>query len=168
MARIGDPETAMSDAMLLAIGAVAGALVLAVVVWRVAPRAMLGERASRYGLAETVDRLVAAARAEGWTVSGVSELDKSVREQGGPAVRPVRLVNLCHPEHAARILAEDGARIVSVMMPCTISVYEKGDGSVWVGHMRPGLMGRVFGGVVAKVMAGPVARAQAGFIDAVC
>jgi uncharacterized protein (DUF302 family) len=158
----------MSDAILLLVGAVAGALVLAAVVWRVAPRAMLRERPSRFGLAETVERLVAAAHAEGWTVSGVAEMEKSIREQGGRAVRPVRLVNLCHPDHAATILEEDEARIVSVMMPCTISVYEKSDGSIWVGHMRPGVLGRVFGGVVARVMAGPVARAQNDFLRAVC
>ncbi len=63
---------------------------------------------------------------------------------------------------------DDTARRVSVLMPCTISVYEKADGSVWVGAMNPGLIAPLFGGVVAQVMAGPVAREQADFIRSVC
>ena len=79
-------------------------------------------------------------------------------------MRPVRLVNLCHPQHAAKILSEDGARLVSVMMPCTIAVYEKSDGSIWAANMNASLMGGMFGGVVSEVMAGPVAESQERFL----
>jgi uncharacterized protein (DUF302 family) len=128
------------------------------------PKLMLREQISSYGLQETVQRITNNAVAAGWVVSSVSALDESVKKHGGGEVRPVRLVNLCQAHHAARILDNDRARIVSVMMPCTIAVYAKADGRVAVGTMNAGLLGRLFGGVVAEVMAGPVARDQREFV----
>ncbi len=52
---------------------------------------------------------------------------------------------------------------VSLMMPCTISIYEKSDGQTYVATMNAGLMGRLFGGTVARVMAGSVAPETAKF-----
>ena len=49
-----------------------------------------------------------------------------------------------------------------------VTVYEKSDGSIWIGAMNPGLIAPLFGGVVAAVMGGPVAREQAAFIRSVC
>jgi len=149
------------------LGVVVGALVVGAVVWFSAPRMMLSEQPSAVGLDATVERLTKAAQAEGWVVSGIQKLDESIKKHGGPAVRPVRLVNLCHPQHAAKTLAEDGARIVSVMMPCTIAVYEKSDGSVWAANMNAELLGGMFGGVVSEVMAGPVAASQEKFLKSI-
>jgi uncharacterized protein (DUF302 family) len=129
-----------------------------------APALMLPEQRSPHSLETTVQRLSDAAKASGWVVSSVTILDESVSKHGGPKVRPVRLVNLCQAHHAGRILQDDTARRVSVLMPCTIAVYEKQDGSIWVAAMNPGLLAPVFGGVVAEVMGGPVAREQASFI----
>ncbi len=157
----------MSFLAWLGIGFVLGAAVLGAVLWRIAPRLMLSERRSPLGLDETVSRIEEAAKAAGWNVQSVLPLEESVKKQGGPEVRPVRLVNLCKGEYSGKILAEDGARLVSVMMPCTISVYQKSDGTVWMGSMNPGLLGRMFGGVVSEVMAGPVAREQARFLASV-
>ncbi len=131
------------------------------------PRMMLQERPSLHGLEETVKRLSQAAIEGGWVVSSVMPLDESIVKNGGERVRPVRLVNICQPHHASTILREDGARIVSVLMPCTIAVYEKGDGKVYVSAMNPAVLAPLFGGVIGRVMGGPVAREQARFIDAV-
>lgn len=131
------------------------------------PRLMLPEQRSAYGLDETVTRLTDAAKAAGWVVQSIVELEKSIEKNGGGQVRPVRLVNICQAKHAARIMNDDTARRVSVLMPCTISVYEKSDGSVWVGSMNPGLIAPLFGGVVAEVMGGPVAREQQSFLAGV-
>ncbi|MBN2508370.1 MAG: DUF302 domain-containing protein [Verrucomicrobia bacterium] len=128
------------------------------------PRLMLREQRSPYNLLQTVQRITTNAVTQGWTVSSVVPLDESIRKHGGGQVRPVRLVNLCQAHHAATILNEDKARIVSVMMPCTIAVYEKADGKVYVGTMNAGLLGRMFGGVVAAIMGGPVAREQRQFV----
>ena len=50
------------------------------------------------------------------------------------------------------------------MMPCTISVYQKSDGYVYVGTMNARLLGTMFGGKVAEVMGGTVAAQQKKFI----
>ena len=50
-------------------------------------------------------------------------------------------------------------------MPCTISVYQKTDGNIYVGTMNAGLLGKMFGGNVAKVMGGDVASQQQKFIS---
>lgn len=134
---------------------------------RALPGLVLPEVRSAHGLDDTVTRLADAAKAAGWVVQSIIELEKSIEKNGGGVVRPVRLVNICQAKHAARIMNDDTARRASVLMPCTISVYEKSDGSVWVGAMNPGLIAPFFGGVVAQVMGGPVAREQAAFIRAV-
>jgi len=128
------------------------------------PQLMIHEHESPYGLEETVDRIVENAEAEGWENSGVKPLDKAIKKRGGGDVLPVRLIDLCEPSHAAKLLNSDAERYVSVMMPCTISVYERQDGNVYIAHMNAGLMGRLFGGTIAEVMAGPVSEEQNRFV----
>lgn len=150
------------------LGALLGAVLslggLALFLRAQAPALMLPETRSPHSVDATVERLSAAAKAGGWVVSSVTALDESVARHGGPKIRPVRLVNLCQAQHAGRILSDDSARRVSVLMPCTLAVYEKTDGSVWIAAMNPGLIAPLFGGVIDEVMAGPVAREQAAFI----
>lgn len=150
--------------LLFAGGLLAGIIVTALAAASFMPKLMLREHRSPFDLAETVQRITNNAVAAGWVVSSVSALDESVKKHGGDEVRPVRLINLCQAQHAARILNDEQARIVSVMMPCTIAVYEKADGTVAVGTMNAGLLGRMFGGVVADVMGGPVAPEQREFV----
>jgi uncharacterized protein (DUF302 family) len=160
-------ESRVKKALTFLAGFVAGVVVFAVAAYLTAPGLMLAEHRSRLGLEQTVAELKAAAEEKGWVVSGIVELARSIKKHGGPDVRPVRLVNLCHAGHAGRILSEDDARVVSVMMPCTIAVYEKSDGSVWISNMNASLLGRLFGGVVSEIMAGPVSEAQESFLDRV-
>ncbi|MBM4153841.1 MAG: DUF302 domain-containing protein [Lentisphaerae bacterium] len=146
------------------IGLVTGALAVAVVVVVAAPGLMLREQASPFGLNETVAAITNKVVAGGWVVSSVMPLDESVKKHGGDAGRPVRLINICQARHASAILQDDRARVASVLMPCTIAVYETA-GGVKIGSMNAGLMGRFFGGTIARIMAGPVASEQAAFLD---
>lgn len=94
----------------------------------------------------------------------MSELEKSVKKHGGPDVLPVRLINICQAQHAGKILSDDTARRASVLMPCTIAVYQKKDGKTYIGTMNAGIMGKLFGGVIAEVMSGPVSADQEAFV----
>lgn len=145
-------------------GFVAGIVIVAALAWFAMPGLMLQEHASPYGVDETVERIRRNAVDQGWVVSGVRRLDESIRKHGGGDLPPVRLINVCQADHAHRILDEGDQRIVSVMMPCTISVYEKG-GETYIGTMNAGLMGRMFGGTVAEVMGRQVAAQQKRFIE---
>lgn len=126
---------------------------------------MVTERQSPYGLDETVDKISQRAKEKGWVISGVKKLDESIKKHGGPATPAVRLVELCEPHHAGKLLQADDTRYVSVMMPCTISVYLKSDGKVYVSTMNAGTIGGMLGGVVAEVMSGPVAESQNYFVE---
>ena len=145
------------------LGFVLGVALLGVVGWTTMPTMMINEAVSPYGLEETVQMIQDNARAQGWVVSGVKPLHKSVKKHGGPDILPVMLIELCEPNHAASILGNDADRLISVMMPCTITVYNKADGKTYIGYMNAGLMGQMFGGNVAKVM-GVVAGQQHDFI----
>lgn len=149
----------------LLVGFVLGAVLVGAAVWALMPGMMLKEYRSPFGVEETVATIKENALADGWVVAGVMPLDESVKKNGGGDLPPVKLVNLCQPHHAHAILQEDDSKIVSVMMPCTISVYQKGDGHTYVGAMNAGLLGKMFGGTVARVMGGDVAAAQQEFIS---
>jgi uncharacterized protein (DUF302 family) len=149
----------------LLIGFVVGVILVSVVGWLMMPGLMLKEYQSPFGVEETVEQISQRAIAEGWVVSGVTPLNNSVKKHGGGDLPPVRLINLCEAHHAFNILKEDKNKIVSVMMPCTMSVYQKADGKTYIGTMNAGLLGKMFGGTVAKVMGGEVAEQQEKFIS---
>jgi uncharacterized protein (DUF302 family) len=144
-------------------GFIFGTSLLALAGWNTMPTMMLKEVASPYGLHETVDTIAENAKQAGWVVASVKPLHKSVAKHGGGDLLPVMLINLCQADHASSILNIDADRVISVMMPCTISVYQKRDGKTYIGYMNAGLMGRMFGGNVAEVMT-TVAEQQQGFI----
>ena len=152
-----------SAAISAIVGFVFGIALLGVVGWTTMPGMMLKEAVSPYGLEETVSMIKENALAQGWVVAGVKPLHKSVKKHGGPDILPVMLIELCEPNHAASILGNDADRLISVMMPCTITVYNKADGKTYIGYMNAGLMGQMFGGNVAQVM-GVVAGQQQSFI----
>jgi uncharacterized protein (DUF302 family) len=145
------------------VGFVLGVSLLGVVGWNAMPGMMLQETQSPYGVDETIAKIKENALAADWVVAGVKPLHKSVKKHGGAEVLPVWLVNLCQPHHASSILQVDEDRVVSVMMPCTISVYKKQDGKTYIGYMNAGLLGQMFGGNVAEVM-GTVSGQQQSFI----
>jgi uncharacterized protein (DUF302 family) len=148
----------MKSALSFVIGIVVGAGLLGVVAWNSASSLMLVEMESPYGVDETVAKIKESAekvnqeRGTKWVSPGVKPLHKTIKKHGGADLLPVMLIDLCEPNHAVNILSHDQDRILSVMMPCTISVYKKSDGKTYIAHMNAGLMGGMFGGNVAKVM----------------
>lgn len=146
------------------VGVFLGMLATMALMWMMAPGLMLREELSPLDLDATVEAIKTKAEGAGWVVSSVMAMEESIRKHGGGDILPVRLVNLCQANHAARILNDDSARRVSVMMPCTIAVYQKGDGKTYIGTMNAGLMGRMFGGTVAEVMGVTVAKEQREFV----
>lgn len=155
----------MRKFLLFVLGLVLGAVGVGALVWTQAPGAMLHERPSPHGLEDTVTRLTEAAKADGWAVQSIVKLEESIKKNGGGDVLPIRLVNLCQAQHAAKMMNQDDLRRLSVFMPCTISVFEKADGTTWVASMNAGLLGRLWGGLVGEVMGHEVAEAQARFVE---
>jgi uncharacterized protein (DUF302 family) len=94
------------------------------------------------------------------------EMSKKLEAKGGlpDNVKRIRLYFMCNPKVAKVVLAAEPK--LSAIMPCTWSVYELADGSVWVSHMNIGLMSKMMGGVVGRSMAG-VAEADERFLQQV-
>ena len=148
------------------VGFLVGIVLVSALGWIMMPGMMLHETLSPYTVNETVEKIKASALAEGWVVAGVKPLHKAVKKHGGYDIPPVMLINLCQADHAYNILKEDANKVLSVMMPCTISVYQKGDGKTYVGSMNAGLLGTMFGGTIAEIMGKQVAAQQQLFVDA--
>ncbi|VGO14492.1 hypothetical protein PDESU_03054 [Pontiella desulfatans] len=139
----------------IAVGLVAAALTM--------PKLMLKEAASPLGYEETIEHIQKKVTDGGWKVSALMRLDKSLAKEGKD-VLPVASFKICQPDHAEQILRDDDARFLSVMMPCSIGVYEKADGKTYISTMNSGLMGRLFGGTAQQVMGGAVADETAEFV----
>ncbi len=117
----------------------------------VAPGAMLLEDESKYGFDETVEILTASVESHGWKLPAVHDLQKTMVKYGYD-VKKVQVFELCHPEHAARILEADEERIVSSLMPCRIAIYEREDGKVYISRLNSSLMSSLMGGLIKEVM----------------
>ena len=154
----------MKTIVTLLFGLLAGVILTTVTGWSYAPELMLVEHESPYSVEKTVEMIKGNAINEDWVVPGVSPIHKSIKKHGGGELLPVMLVNICQPGYAYDILKEDDNKIVSVFMPCTISVYEKSDGKTYIGTMNAALLGRLFGGSVAEIMGEKVAADQRKFI----
>ncbi len=148
------------------VGFLVGIVLVSALGWIMMPGMMLHETLSPYTVNETVEKIKTSALAEGWVVAGVKPLHKAVKKHGGYDIPPVMLINLCQADHAYNILKEDDNKVLSVMMPCTISVYQKGDGKTYIGSMNAGLLGTMFGGTIAEIMGKQVAAQQQIFVDA--
>jgi len=120
----------------------AGAIIAAMVMVLLMPGMMIREQTSPFGFEETVEKIKTAAETEGWVISGISDLSASVKKHGNYDLSSVKLINMCQADHAFKILNEDANKKISVFMPCTISVYKKSDGKVYVGSMNAGLLGK--------------------------
>jgi uncharacterized protein (DUF302 family) len=158
-------EGNMKNFIILVSGIVLGVILTGAIVFAKMPSMMLTERVSPLEINETVEKIKENALKEGWVIAGVSKMHESVKKHGGFDISEVYLINLCQAEHAYKILSQDDSKIVSVMMPCTISVYKKNDGKTYIGSMNAGLLGKAFGGVVAEVMGNTVAAQQQKFLE---
>jgi uncharacterized protein (DUF302 family) len=81
----------------------------------------------------------------------IHDLQEKMRKNG-KEVNPVKVIELCKPDYAYRLLSEDTLRIYSNMMPCRISVYEKEDGKTYVSRLNSAMLSSMIGGVVEDVM----------------
>ena len=114
---------------------------------------MIAEHESPYDFDKTLTLVQENAKETGWTIPKVHDFQKSLVKHGQPDPGKLVVVKLCNPEIATRMFGSDERKYVSVMAPCSISIYEKADGKTYVSAMRMGLMGKLMGGEIGKVMA---------------
>jgi len=109
------------------------------------------EHRSRFGFEKTVELLVADAEKREWKIPAVHDLQQSLAKSGKD-VRPVKVIEICKPKYSGQMLELNDERIISVMMPCRISVYEKEDGLTYVSLINAGEMASGLPANIARVM----------------
>jgi uncharacterized protein (DUF302 family) len=109
------------------------------------------EHLSKYDFEKTVDLLVTEAEKRNWKIPAVHDLQQSLAKSG-KAVRPVKVVEICKPQYSGKMLELNHERIISVMMPCRISVYEKEDGLTYIGLINVESLSSGLPANVASVM----------------
>ena len=112
---------------------------------------MFLETLSPFDFRSTVELLSKEIENKSWKISNVYDLQKTLN-QHGKDVLPVKVFSLCHPNHSSRILEKDSERIISSMMPCRVSIYEKADGKTYISRMNSSMIAAGFGGIAEQVM----------------
>lgn len=112
---------------------------------------MFFESKSRFGFSETLQKLSDLIPESGWKEISVLDL-QAIMKKNGKEILPVKVVELCKPDYAYRLLSDDTQRIYSNMLPCRISVYEKSDGNCYISRLNAAMMAAQQGGVTEEVM----------------
>ncbi|MDJ0739425.1 MAG: DUF302 domain-containing protein [Gammaproteobacteria bacterium] len=123
---------------------------------------MLVEVVSPLGFEETLERIEANAKDLGWKVPKKWKVNfqKNMMKITDTDIGPNQVLKMCEPFAAAKLLVKDEYKQLAAMMPCTIAVYEKSDGKVYVAMMNLEVMGMMYGGDV-KDMADELAPQMA-------
>ena len=111
---------------------------------------MLLEVESPLGFEETLVRIEANAKELGWKVPKKWKVNfqKNMMKITDTDIGPNQVLKMCEPFAAAKLLVKDEYKQLAAMMPCTIAVYEKSDGKVYVAMMNLAVMGMMYGGDV--------------------
>lgn len=109
------------------------------------------EHVSPYDVTSTVEKLVATATKKEWQNPATHNLQQSLAN-AGKVVRPVQVIELCKPAYSGQMLEKSDERVISVMMPCRISVYEKEDGKTYVALLNANEMLSGMPATIANVM----------------
>ena len=114
---------------------------------------MLIEVPSPLGFEETLERIEANAKELGWKVPEKWKVDfqRNMLKVTDTDIGPNRVLKMCEPFAAVKLLVKDEFKMLTAMMPCTIAVYEKSDGKTYVAMMNLEAMGQMYGGVVLEV-----------------
>ena len=109
------------------------------------------EKASKFDFDTTVGKLLSEAEKREWKAPAVHDLQQSLAKSG-KSVRPVKVIEICKPEFSGKLLELNDERIMSVMMPCRISVYQKDDGKTYTALINGGEMAAGMPDKIASVM----------------
>lgn len=114
---------------------------------------MIVEVPSPLGFEETLAKLEANAKALGWKVpkKWKTNFQKNLKYVTGIDIGKNQVLKMCEPHAAVKLMVKDEYKKLTAMMPCTLAVYEKSDGSTWVSMMNLAVMGQMYGGDVATM-----------------
>lgn len=109
------------------------------------------ENISKLNFDETVQYISDKAVEKGWKIPIIHDLQKSVAKDGYD-VLPVKVIEICNPHFASKILENDQSRIISPLMPLRLSVYKNSKDEVIIARFNPEMVSKMFGGVAEETM----------------
>ena len=109
------------------------------------------EKVSPFDFEKTVELLTAEAERRNWMIPAVHDLQQSLAKSG-KTVRSVKVIEVCKPQYSGQMLEKNDERIVSVIMPCRISVYLKEDDKTYVAFLDGERLAAVLPGNVREVI----------------
>ena len=114
---------------------------------------MLIELESPLNFDDTLVKLEENAKAAGWKVPSKWKVNfqRNLQKVTGTDIGPNRVLKMCEPKAAARILVHDEYKLLTTMMPCTIAVYEKSDGKTYISLMDIKMLGMIYGGEIKQI-----------------
>ncbi len=112
---------------------------------------MIIEKVSPWDFEKTVELLTSAAEKRDWKIPAIHDLQQSLAK-AGKSVNPVKVLEVCKPEFSGKMLEKNHERIVSVMMPCRISIYLKEDKKTYVAMINGAALASGMPETVREVM----------------
>ena len=100
---------------------------------------------------KTVDRLLKEIENKSWKLLHMYDLQETM-VKNGKTILPAKVFSLCNVGLAYKILELDSERMVSSIIPCRVSVYEKQDGKTYISMMTSSIISSNFGGVSGQVI----------------
>jgi uncharacterized protein (DUF302 family) len=159
-------EKTMNPIVTLVFGLIAGALLMLIAMVLMMRSSMIvPERSSKTfeQTCEAIEEVVPGTAGWSFPIESFDMSEKLAKKNAMPEnVERIRLYFMCNPNVAKTVLGANPK--LSAIMPCSWSVYELADGSVWVSHMNIAMMAKMMGGVVGSSM-GQVAKDDAAFLE---
>ena len=149
----------------LAGGFFVGLILMGIMMWTMMPGMMLTVHKSKYDFETTVSMINQSSVEHGWVVPKIYNIQASLKEAGYEDATKIKIISLCQPDHAYKILKDDKNKKVTAIMPCRVGIYEDSKGDVYVSEMNIGLMSKMFGGTIEEVMGGVAKEEHEMFKD---
>jgi len=113
-----------------------------------AQQSVLIEVQSPIGFDETIAKLKSNAKKLGWKVpkKWAKNFQKNLKHVTKVDVGRNLVIEMCEPYAAVKLLVHDKYKKFLAMMPCSVAVYEKSDGKVYISMMNMRSLSKLFPG----------------------
>ncbi len=81
-----------------------------------------------------------------------TDIQKRYVELGYSDMTKATIIPVCRPEGGYNIIRNDKFKLITLLMPLQISIYEKKNGDVYISRMKVKMMGALMTGVKKKEM----------------
>lgn len=116
------------------------------------PKMMMKSWISKFNFDETVKALAENAPKNGWHIPEIRDLQKLWNEQGIEDAPKIKVLYFCDAQGGYAITKNDELKVMSVIMPLGVSIYETTAGEVEIAAMNISMMSGMFSGVAKETL----------------